>query len=581
MGLVDIFLQECSSLWSCVPAWRLPHGAFLSCMRCSDDFNGSAQAAISSPVQHLFYGYWRNWNKLTDTCAPWLMPKNDEDLRAILSYARYHGYTVRPSGATHSAGALVTDSMDRNVLAVSLAEYRAPDPWEYSLNVQDGKATVIVNAGWSPLQLYQKIRPKDYFLPTQTAGPVFQLGGLINNCVHGGNYKKGFLHQYVISMRVMLHNGTQRVISDSQELRFWRNSYGLLGIVTSIEFELDHRPRFQMYHLRKSVPWTEEDFWSFIKQDASADLPDEVTPSGHPGSRQALMGQFFFNPYEARHGFATTTAVVWKANENATEPNHPFSVPANIAHAYHMKLNEQVIDEVVTARRIDGKMNVHTYSDYGNVIRHWGGPKVFPVGLDTNDIFAPNAKLMTNLGLSGPGMLLDENKRLMNDGFFANKVPNVVYGAYFFDPKHLWRALNILVDSFAALEYDPVFEWNGPPELRFITVTDDAVLNPVPAGTWAVVEFMSFPIGKSDQGWKSAFKSVQDEWNKLGGKPHLGKFWGFAVDASGLVEPFQAEAACSIYTATQKVTFESYRRSVDPENLFAGGDALKLLRSCA
>lgn len=547
------------------------------CMKCSGLANTAAsRAPHDSTMQQYFYGRWRNWNKLTDTCAPWLMPRNDNDLRAILQYAKVNGYTVRPSGATHSAGGLVTDGKDNNVLAVSLAEYRAPDEWEYWLKEQTpGEATVTVNAGWSPLQLYQKIRPLNYFLPTQTAGPVFQLGGLVANSVHGGNYQRGFLHQYVKQMRVMLHNGTQRVISDPGELRFWRNSYGLLGIITSIEFSLDYRPQFQSYYIKKKVSWNEEDYWSFLKQDAHADLSDEIIPNGRAGDRKALMGQFFFNPYEAKSGMATMSAVVWRANENATEPGIPSAAPSGIHEAYAKRMDDMVVDEVLTGK------NAAVSSKYGDVIRHWGGPKVFPLGLNTNDIFAPHAELMTNLGISGPGMLLAENRQFTNDGFYANKVPNVVYAAYFLDPKLVWKAMNVLVQSFEARKNDPVFAWNGPPELRFIKVTDDAVLNPVPPGVWAVSEFMGFPIGNSDQGWKSAFKSIQDEWqDKLGGKPHLAKFWGFGYDAQGSVEPYQSQRACSLYSEAQKASFEEYRRKVDPENLFAGGDAMKLLKTC-
>jgi len=185
------------------------------------------------------------------------------------------------------------------------------------------------------------------------------------------------------------------------------------------------------------------------------------------------------------------------------------------------------------------------------------------------------------LALHGPDLLMSSNRQRMNDGFFATKVPNVVYGAYFLDPKNVWQAFGVLVDSFMQRRDDPVFMWNGPPELRFITVTDDAVLNPVPPGVWAVSEYLGFPIGNSDQGWKSAFKGVQDEWeDKLGAKPHIGKFWGFTTTEDGTVQPYQQERACSIYSDAQKSTFETYRRQMDPDGLFAAGDAMKLLSAC-
>merc|ERR1712241_214823 len=183
-------------------------------------------------------------------------------------YAKQNRFTVRPAGATHSSGGLVTYwKNNRNVLVVSLAEYVAPGEWEYTFKEEaTGKATVVVNAGWSPLQLYAHIRPRNYFLPTQPASPVFQLGGLVANCVH---------------------NGTSRVIDDEAELRYWRNSYGLLGFITSLEFTLDYRPQFQAYFKKQEVNWNEEDFWTFLKQEAHADISEEGVPFGRPGDRQA------------------------------------------------------------------------------------------------------------------------------------------------------------------------------------------------------------------------------------------------------------------------------------------------------
>jgi len=168
----------------------------------------------------------------------------------------------------------------------------------------------------------------------------------------------------------------------------------------------------------------------------------------------------------------------------------------------------------------------------------------------------------------------------MNDGFYAYKVPQVVFSSYFIPPENLFKAMDVLAKNYKDHENSDAFEWNAPAELRFITVSDDAVLNPVPAGVWANAEFMSFPInGKPDQGWKSAFMAVEKEWEKLGAKPHLGKFWGFEEN-DGRVEPYQPSKACTIYSEAQKATFNEYRHQVDPDGLFAGGSAMLLLAPC-
>jgi len=372
------------------------------------------------------------------------------------------------------------------------------------------------------------------------------------------------------------------VIDDEAELRYWRNSYGLLGFITSLEFDLDYRPKFQAIFKKREVLWNEEEFWSFLKQDASADISEEDAPAGRPGDRQALMGQFFFDPYKAgKTGWTDISAVIWRANENATEPGYEDGAPAGVEGAYEDEMAYPNRDEILSTDPQNGGVPVEVYTGFNEVIKHWGGPKVLPLGYDMNDLLAHNARLMVQVSMSGPQALIWQNRRAMNDGFYASKVPNVVYGAYFMKPSQVFKAWDILKDNFMARENDTVFPWNGPPELRFLEVTDDAILNPVPAGVYAVSEYLGFPTGRSDQGWKSAFKHVQDEWgDKLGGKPHIGKFWGFGTADDGTVQPYQPDRACRIYSDAAKNSFEAYRRQADPDNLFAGGDAMKLLSGC-
>jgi len=355
-----------------------------------------------------------------------------------------------------------------------------------------------------------------------------------------------------------------------------------LGFITSLEFELDYRPKFQAFFKKQKVKWNEDDFWTFLKQEAYADISEADAPAGQPGDRSALMGQFFFDPYQAgEEGQTDISAVIWKAGDKAMESDVPVGAPSDVESGYKKAMEASTQDEVLSKERQDGRFIWPVFSEYNDMIRHWGGPEVLPLGFDPSKLLAENARLMVFTSMTGPQFLNWQNRNAMHDGFYAAKVPNVVYGAYFMKPKDVFKAWDILKDNFMARKNDTVFPWNGPPELRFVEVTDDAVLNPVPAGVYAVSEYLGFPTGRSDQGWKSAFKHVQDEWgDKLGGKPHIGKFWGFGTTADGTVQPYQAERACRVYSDAQKSSFNAYRRRMDPSGLFAGGDAMKLLASC-
>ena len=215
---------------------------------------------------------------------------------------------------------------------VSLANYTAPSDWEYMLHEpasdgDGGGATVQVNAGWSLLKLYSRIKPAGYTLPTQTALPIFQLGGMISNAVHGGIYTASFVSKYVKRLRVMAADGTIRLITTDSELRMWRNSYGLLGIITAIEFELLPVSAFQVTFVERSFTWSESSFWEFVLSDAMAglqpaDLPPNVTAAG---SQKAFSGQFFMDLSQSTLGAEQVRieAIVALMNENATAAGIP------------------------------------------------------------------------------------------------------------------------------------------------------------------------------------------------------------------------------------------------------------------
>ena len=316
--------------------------------KCSADAGpGSAQAEAPYLAAGGAYGArWRNWNDDFQTCVPWLMPSSDEELAAILAYARANNFTVRPGGATQSSFPVVTDGTDPNEIVVSLANYTAPSDWEYTLHEPErggGGARVAVNAGWSLLKLYSRIKPAGYTLPTQTAYPIFQLGGIVANTVHGGIYQASFVSKYVKRLRVMAADGTTRLITAESELRMWRNSYGLLGIITGIEFELLPVTAFQVDFRQRSFTWSEGAFWDFILSDAMAglapgDLPANVNVSG---SQKAFSGQFFMDLSASGAEQVRFGAVVALLNENVTVSGVP---PASPSVEAYDQLNVEVAE---------------------------------------------------------------------------------------------------------------------------------------------------------------------------------------------------------------------------------------------
>jgi len=557
------------------------------CRRCSDAaFEGTAfgdgmlqsPLAANAPFRAESWGTFRTWANHMDTCAPWVMPKDDESLRDLLAFAQAKGYKVRISGAGHSAGGIVTDGKNNQVLVLSLAEYTAPGEWEFGMHdMPDGSKRATVNAGWTQAHLYQKVRPLGYFLPAQTAGYFFQLGGIVANSVHGGAYNAGFVHSYATRMRVMLYDGSIRVIDTEEEMRYWRCSFGLLGIILGIEFQLERRYMLQMYNVDKKLEsWNAEEFWKFIKQDAEADVPaDVVQEGGSQGSQRSWNGEYFIDFINGKDR-PTIMVYAQKANNSVdADFDGELGIPSDIEEQYRKIMAKRVKDDW------------HGMMSWSEAARRDGAPPIRIADIDVNDMLRklrhlPMAQIMSNQAIVQIPNMARGLSRKVNDGFFLTQSSAALAAAYFVHPSKGFEAMDFLrqvqLDSLG----DREFIWNLPGEFRFIKVQDSAVLQPVPPGLWFNAQMISFAdLAKNDQSWKRAFKKVEDHWvNKLGAKPHMGKLMGFGEMKHGEVQPFSDEYVCTIYSDEQKAAFSAYRERMDPEGLFATGLGMKFLAAC-
>jgi len=554
------------------------------CRRCSSEgLRGTAFADtnLQWPQPPLFnalsWGTFRVWADHLDTCAPWIMPRTDADLRKVLAYARENGYKVRVSGAGHSAGGIVTDGMDSSAFVISLGEYAAPGEWEFALHdMPDGSKRASVNAGWTQAHLFQRIRPLGLFVPAQTAGYFFQLGGVVANSVHGGGYNAGFIHSYVTRMRVMTFDGSIRLVEAEEELRYWRCSFGMLGIILGVEFQLETRSQLQMYTVTEQMRgWNAEEFWRFISVSAEADLPDDAAPEAGNGSRASWNGEYFID-WMADGDYPTISVYAQKANASVDAGfDGELGIPADVHDGYREILEERILDDL------------HGWMSWSEAARRDGAPPIKVVGIDVNDLLrslrALNlAKTMSRSAITNIPRLVRTQSKKVNDGFFLTRSPAALASAYFVHPSQAFAAMDKVREVQRASVGSRDFVWNLPGEFRFLRVQDSAVLQPVEAGLWFNCQMISFPdFAATDQAWKRDFKIVEDYWVKeLGAKPHMGKLWGFGAKASGNIEPFSDAAACSIYSNAAKGAFSTYRRQVDPEDLFFSGLGVKLLSAC-
>jgi len=363
----------------------------------------------------------------------------------------------------------------------------------------------------------------------------------------------------------MLWDGTIQVI-EGDEIRNWRASYGLLGVLLGVEVEVIKRDTFQMYtKVSAYEEWNEQNFWKFVGEDAEADLDLSFFPGSKSlnMTREGSYGEYFLDFLTDTSGNMKfrTQGVLWKSPENP--PVH--KTEAELRQAY-----------------------VKSEEDTG-LIREQGGAKIdilndilggAPL---TNSALVANALMHANF--IGQSKYVHDASKTVNDGYWVAGAPNVNIAAYFVPIENSFEAFDYVRSQVTARHHggnSQCYRFNNPVEYRFVQVTDDSLLQIVPPGNYVVSEILGFvdaaPGGAEGDSWQRAYAEIECDWTtRLGGKPHLMKLHSFGLDGNGKMQPNQACNSCSYFTDEQKQKFEAIRSHYDPHGMFASGSAYNVL----
>lgn len=575
--------------------------------------NPSAEQNTEVSRSTLFWDVFRGWGgaPTPDTCAPWVMPKSDADVANLLAYAKSKNYTVRISGAGHSAPGIVTDGLDDHVFVTSLGTYTAPEEYNFQLNESDtdcgepgsfvgdtlntpNKGTCITawfNAGFSLFNVASLIRPHNLFTAANPAGYFFQVGGVIANSVHGPGYDNGFLFETVLAMRVMDASGKIHLVTSEKDLRYWRHSYGLLGIILAVKFKLEKRNGMHMTSIEKEFDWSEQSFWDFVLKTAEAGVTatdlgltesiiKEVDLRGR--GETSFAGHYFCDYITSSDENPTAKCLVYqqKKNEFADVDKNAKTdgIPPSVDENY-----KAIGQKKVRASEFQENLQI----PFETAARRDGAPPVMILGIDVHDLLStfkifPLAKLLVGAALGQIAADVKDMNLKTNDGYYLTGAPAVPFAAWYLKPEKAFQAFSAVRKAHRDSRSDPDFTFSLPSEFRIIQTADTAILQPIPAGRWVNTELLTFSsLSKSDLGWKRAYAKLEKYFvDELGGVPHMGKMYGFK-DHGTKVDLFDEQfTRCKIYSSAQKQAFQAYRQKWDPEGLFYQGQGTKLLKEC-
>jgi hypothetical protein len=213
-----------------------------------------AKATCRQGPEALFERY-ESWSGGIATDVRIHRPANDAAIAALIHCARTSNQTLRIVGSASSASPCVLCEAEAGrALLAQLSAYAEPSfP---NLRVERAEAQVWVNAGWSVKKLYERVHDQypRLFLTSRPSSPYSTVGSLVVSPVHGVAENYGLLSDAVLALRVIGADGVARLVESEAELRFWRCSFGLLGVVTHVRLQFARLRDFQANHREVTLP---------------------------------------------------------------------------------------------------------------------------------------------------------------------------------------------------------------------------------------------------------------------------------------------------------------------------------------
>lgn len=171
---------------------------------------------------------WTNWAG-NQTASPVAIeqPRTEEELAAVVRFARRNGQTVKAVGTGHS----FTDAACTTGRLVRLDQYAG------IVSIDAAKAQVTVQAGMALTALNDLLDARGLAMANLGDIAYQTVSGAIATSTHGTGVTLGGLATTVIGMRVVDGEGTVREL-DEQALSVARVGVGALGIVSTVTLQV-------------------------------------------------------------------------------------------------------------------------------------------------------------------------------------------------------------------------------------------------------------------------------------------------------------------------------------------------------
>src|SRR5207253_423033 len=153
-----------------------------------------------------------------------------EDIAKTLAFARDNKLAITTAGVRHSMGG---HAFRKGGIVLDMRGFN-----KIVLNESSRSVTVQPGATWHDIQ--NVLHPK-FAVKAMQSTDIFSVGGSISVNAHGMDHQAGAVENSIVSMRVMLPDGTIETLSRTQNPELYNlivGGYGLFGIILDAELQI-------------------------------------------------------------------------------------------------------------------------------------------------------------------------------------------------------------------------------------------------------------------------------------------------------------------------------------------------------
>jgi L-gulonolactone oxidase len=181
---------------------------------------------------------WHNWQGNHKCRAEVCYPENLDDLKAIVKRATAEGKTIRVSGGGHgrTAGSYSISPIVVNEGGIIVKLQNMNKGYVHN----DNSRRVTVQAGMKVADLEELVSRNQLSFEAMLVPTFVEVGGAVALGCHGSGFNQGTLSDQVVSMDLVMADGSVKTISESSDpelMRAARINLGALGIVHTITFQ--------------------------------------------------------------------------------------------------------------------------------------------------------------------------------------------------------------------------------------------------------------------------------------------------------------------------------------------------------